>query len=362
MKIKNQIQKARFYISFFFTGFKKLSGEKKKVYIELLHILPNRRMLTLIRLFSAFDYICVVRISARQILHMDKYGWAIAREKNIIRGNRKKIKKCNIILSDDPESFPKNLVKDKHVVKLNYDVFNSRSNYANSAFFPIAFHPDFLFIENEKKASKLSSNKERKIAVFFAGAVGQDDKYNQEITKSKFNINTRKEVFSYIVENLPKDLLYLPESYNEFVQKMNAGELKSKVVLIDIDKFAVPRSDYFMVLSEVTFFIQMCGYIQPFCHNQIESLAVGAVPITQFPHIFHPNFEHEKNALVFSTLPELIQILEKICNNSYSLEQIELLQMNSLAYYKNNLSFKSVVNGIENKNTNDLYMCSGELN
>ncbi len=354
MGLKSTIQKIKSYIFFLFSGLKKLSGNKKNVYIELLNIQQNRRMLTLIRFFSAFDYTCILHVPVKRIFRM---GF-IVQEKSVICGTRKKMKKCNVILSDNIESIPGNFLEDKHVVRINYDVFNFMNDYSRAVFLPISFHPDFLFIKNEIKALALSCNKERKIAAFFAGSMAGD--YDRDITKSYFKINTRPEVFSYITENLSKAHLYLPNSYDEFLDRMHSGELKNKVVLIDISKFAIPHGDYFAVLSEAAFFIQMSGFVQPFCHNQIESLAVGAIPITQFPHVFHPNLEHEKDALVFSALSELIQILEKICGNYYSAAQIDAMRTNCLAYYKSNLSFKSVVDGIEKKDTSDLYICASE--
>ena len=37
----------------------------------------------------------------------------------------------------------------------------------------------------------------------------------------------------------------------------------------------------------------------PMCHNIIESMAVGVIPITNYPEWFDPDLEHMKNCIVF---------------------------------------------------------------
>ena len=134
--------------------------------------------------------------------------------------------------------------------------------------------------------------------------------------------------------------------------------VKDKIVLIDIQKFKIPSSEYFNVLLKTDFFIFMPGYIQPFCHNQIEAMASGAVPITQFPDIFNPPLVHKKTAVVFDSASDLIHLLAEI--NTIPQEEIFYLRQNIVKYYVDNYGFKSVCEKIINPHYKKICICAGD--
>lgn len=192
------------------------------------------------------------------------------------------------------------------------------------------------------------------IKAFFAGNV--DDDYNNQLTKKIFKINTRKELFDEVSD---KSLsVFKPGSLVDFFQQMYAGNLRDKIVLINTQIFNIPPSEYFAILMQVDFFIFMPGYIQPFCHNQIETMASGAIPITQFPNIFSPALIDGYNAIVFDSSEDLIDILEKI--NKFSQDEILNLRKNVIKYYIDNYSFKSICNKIENPKYDKICICAGD--
>ena len=181
---------------------------------------------------------------------------------------------ADLLLTDRPDYFSN---KEKMIV-LDYNVFEKKKDYSDGYFFPISFYPSFLTKKNEQFALSGSKNTKRKILVLFVGTI--DHHYKNERTKDYFKINTRSEVFDYIVENIPSDMIYIPKSWEEMKKKMVGGELEEKIVLLNAKKVSIPQDEYFPVLHDTWFFIHMSGYIQPFCHNQIERWLV----IIQLPN------------------------------------------------------------------------------
>ncbi|ULQ60046.1 hypothetical protein K7I13_01560 [Brucepastera parasyntrophica] len=357
MGLKNKARKIRYYILFLIRGFKQKKNYDKAVYIEMLRIVPNRRMLQLSRFFSENGYICFIHIPVKQFSTMDISGLKLAREKNVIRAKPKDMKKCALVLSDTVESIPESIKSEKRIYEIDYDVFNKNTDFSDGLFYPISFHPKFLTRKTETKALAASGNDDRKILALFVGWV--DDKYTDEKTHTYFHINTRMEVFSHITEHISPQHLYIPESFDDFLSNMDSGNLKNKVILINSAKFSIPGNRYFDILAQTTFFIHMCGYVQPFCHNQIETLAAGVIPISQFSHFFYPHLENRVNVLAYEKLSELVSILEKICGGEYP--DIKKMKKNCVQYYKQNLSFDSFIEKINQDVLHKIYICAGEL-
>lgn len=266
----------------------------------------------------------------------------------------KKSGQYEIIVSDN-ESLLKSYNKVKLKIFFDLHIFNHlESIEQNDFFYPITMYRKFLFPYIEREVYKKTlENKKRKIAAVFIGNTDAD--YNNILTKKMFNINTRHEIFSYIQTHCSNDMLYMPPSLDDLFEKISADTLIHKIVLLNINNFSIPNNLWFDILLESEFFIHMAGYIQPYCHNQIESMLAGCIPITQFSSFFIPHFEHQKNALIFDTLEELMTILTQIIQYEYDPPSplIPVMRENILNYYRDNYSFQSFENKlsylIENK-------------
>lgn len=76
-------------------------------------------------------------------------------------------------------------------------------------------------------------------------------------------------------------------------------------------------------------------------HNAIEALAVGSVPIIQYPELFYPPLEHNVNCLVYKNKQELVDVLKRAM--SMSPEDAATLSIGAAAYYDQFLEPKRVV-------------------
>ena len=308
----------------------------QNVLISISTFNPQRRLLQVISHFLYCGYRCCIDISFLRYLKLDKYGGEATLFTEVYPA-RKKNTSYSVVISDDKkklEQFDSAVMK----IHLNFHMFEHLNSVtSDDLFYPIVSHKKYnnSFIESDVLSKSIT--KKRRIGAIFVG--NNDFGYNKSITKELFGINTRDEVFNCICTNVSD--VYIPRSLNEFVSDIEYGLLKNKIVLlITTNKFEIPSDKYLDILLESNFYIHMSGHIQPYCHNQIESMMSGCIPITQFARFFIPPFQHEENSLLYNTLDELIELLKKIASGHYT-NKIEFMRENIIHYYKKYYSLVS---------------------
>ena len=348
-KICSKIRITKKYIQF-----KSKSGKfsgKNVFFPGAYTISTGRRTTQLICHFLYSGYNCYLDYPFFQYLKLDEKAMYASQLKGVFSAGRCH-EKFSIIISDNKkllDSFDPDILK----IHINYlTLENKFSNIAdvtgNDLYYPIGLHKNFLNSTFESEILGHVFNTERKIMGIFAGntiSISNPKKnaYNMDITRESLNINTRIEMLSYIRDKLPKEYLYLPDSLKSFLDAMKSGHLKNKIVLIDTQVFSIPQDTYFDVLLNSNFYIHMCGFKQPFCHNQIESMLAGCIPVTQFTRFFVPGFKHELNSLLFNTLDELCLLLLDAVSGKYE-NSLNFMREEIISYYKNYHSLESFKN------------------
>jgi hypothetical protein len=96
----------------------------------------------------------------------------------------------------------------------------------------------------------------------------------------------------------------------------------------------------------------------PLCHNVIEAMSVGTIPLIEreYAEVMYPNLENKVNAIIFEDLERLNEILEDV----FQLKEEKISEMRNhvLKYYENFLSPESVVKNINKsiKTKNLIYL------
>ena len=324
--------------------------EKQKVLISISLSRPGRRLLQIISHFLYCDYNIYLDISFLRYIKLDMYG----RHGTLLKGVYPFSKKISYsIIASDNEKFLKDFRQEAVKIFINFNLFKYINNVAQyDLFYPIVSHKKYLspIIESDVLSRVFTS--ERKIGAIFAGNV---ENYNQIFPKELFKIYTRDQMFFHILENLPENILHKPLCLKSFLDDIDSGNLKDKVVLLDTKIFEIPDCKWMKILLNSNFFIHMGGGIYPYCHNQIESMMAGCIPVTQFARFFLPPFQHEKNSLLFNTLDELTNLLINIASGKY-IQRLETMRKYLIEYYSNNysfLSFKNKLSYITENNISD---------
>jgi len=317
-----------------------INNNKQKALINLSSHNPNRRLFQIIYHFYYNGYSCYVDISFFHFMKCDKYGLKSFYLEEVypaagnISGNN-----YSFIVSDHKEYF-ENFKDSKMSIFINFNLFVNLKNITEDDFFyPLLSHVNYLHPSFEENTVSRALTSERKIGAIFAGNADINS-YNLEATKSLFGIYTRNEMFYHIINKLPGDILYIPENLESFIRDMENGILRNRIVLLNTETFSLSEDIYFNILLSCDFYIYMCGYVKPYCHNQFESMMSGCIPITQFANLFIPPFQHEVNSLLFNNLNELIDILMNISTGKYQ-NDICLMRKNILDYYKRYYSLQS---------------------
>ncbi len=106
----------------------------------------------------------------------------------------------------------------------------------------------------------------------------------------------------------------------------------------------IPQATFLDVLSGCAFFLAAPGVAVPMCHNVVEAMSVGAVPVLNYPEQFDPPLEHRVNCLAFSTADELTRCVREALSMDEG--RVAALRLGALAYYKRYLSPEAVVGSI----------------
>jgi hypothetical protein len=85
----------------------------------------------------------------------------------------------------------------------------------------------------------------------------------------------------------------------------------------------------------------------PMCHNLVEAMAVGTIPITNYPEWFDPDLRHMENCIVFDDRDDLIDKLHYALN--ITPDQLEFLRNNVISYYERHLKQQNFIHNIESR-------------
>jgi len=121
-------------------------------------------------------------------------------------------------------------------------------------------------------------------------------------------------------------------------------DLLSKLIIIDREKSNVEPEDLYKILSDVNFFLCFPGVVMPLCHNVVEAMGFGCIPILQYPDLFHPPLINGVNCLSFSDEQTLLSAISKARNLREP--EIEIVRKNVIEYYNSYLDPKAMVKNL----------------
>jgi hypothetical protein len=196
---------------------------------------------------------------------------------------------------------------------------------------PMTFFVHFAMHDRLLAAPPPNLEQQRPWRVFFAGrAVGRI--YNTDILPREFGKMSRGQILHTLEASLPADRILRIESKSGLADT----EMRSAFVWAVSEKFKIAQAEWLQVLGKVDFFLACPGTEMPLCHNLVESLSQGVVPILEHPEFLDPPLQHGVNCLVFHGRDELIATL----NKAFELDanEIKRLRAGAYAYYREHLA------------------------
>ncbi len=223
-------------------------------------------------------------------------------------------------------------------IEISFDCFSGNEGHAFR--FPYFMHPGFYRFKHIKDLSSLRQM-DRPLKVFFVGGFERET-YDLENLGSKFGMPNRWESVQYLKKN--RDDLYIPETLAELDSRLTTTKIPG-VTLVDTSKFFIMQPQLQRYYGRSSFHLSLPGVVMPMCHNVIEAMVVGCIPILSYPHLFSPPLEHGKNCLVYKDLDELNSVLNSV--DSFTNDDLVRMRDEVLEYYDSFIEVSSLRRNFE---------------
>ena len=204
-------------------------------------------------------------------------------------------------------------------ISFNYKKVYTSDNYVKEAV-PYIMHPRNYMIEEPKLLEKnigilISGNFEAKI-------------YDSNLITENFNILNRWQIYNQII----KHSSVLSITGNELKQNLNSSSYLNKFIVMKWQQGAIPSEEWRHYLSSSKFLFCAPGMTMPMCHNVIEAMSVGVVPIINYQNWLNPTLIDGKNALLYESEVSISHIIDKALQMND--KEYLVLQKNVIAYYE----------------------------
>jgi len=205
-------------------------------------------------------------------------------------------------------------------IKKHLHVYPSDNKKYRHAMVNLFFYPSLCTTNNFNKVKKLRKSKRKFTFAFFGNYT-----ISCYLKRKIANLQCRSEIIKKIKDNLNNLVIIKSE-------KQLKRPIKNKFLLAH-EEFRSKQEHWLDILSETDFFLCPSGGMI-LCHNLVESMAVGAIPVTDHPDYYSPKLQHMKNCIVFNE-KNMLKVLNQVLNMKQS--QIKKLRKNVINYYENYL-------------------------
>ena len=173
------------------------------------------------------------------------------------------------------------------------------------------------------------SNEERCMRVFFAGNT-KTPKYDAPVLAEAYKVLSRVKMIRCAVNALPKEQVHQPVDFEHLLPAKSPS-----LTIAHSQTCIIPSQHWLETLRKSDFFLACPGVGMPLCHNLIEALAVGSIPILQHPQYLDPSLVDGVNCLTFNSETSLVQALDKAMQ--METKRIETLRRGAHGYYESHL-------------------------
>jgi len=202
--------------------------------------------------------------------------------------------------------------------------------------FPVPFgvHPAQVLAGRHEKLERYRAQ-DSKVTLLFAGACQPEEYATDEITElfGKVPRNALYESFCRVLDDGNYTTTRDPERLLNVDEKLDAALF---VLAADGTDKRVAQADWFRVLAAADFFVAGPGVYMPMSHNAVESLAVGTVPIIEYPELFTPDLSAAEACVPFRGREEFKERVRSCL--AMEAPARNALKREALAYYDTHLS------------------------
>jgi hypothetical protein len=218
-------------------------------------------------------------------------------------------------------------------VLINRDYFNRFNDRSSTVIhFPFPMHPDRYRQDHREENADLYG----RIRILFVGNTDLQYYDDPSIT-GRFGMLSRA-ALTKLTKQTFGTAVSTPHSYGELQAATTANAAESRIVLVESGSI-VPSNRFLSVLDHADFFLALPGTKIPHCHNCIEALSRGCIPILQYGRLFPRPLADGVDSLYYRTADEYLQTLNRALNMTRS--EINAMSAAAKNYYTESLSHES---------------------
>lgn len=180
---------------------------------------------------------------------------------------------------------------------------------------------------------------QRRMRVFFSG---DTEHYRRIWIRYPSTKLPREPIVQFIRQYYPHRILV---NGSEQLSELLSGPYVNHVVLSASSGVRIAVEDWLPTLARADFFLCPPGIVMPMSHNIVEAMAVGTIPITNYPDWMDPPLRDGIDCLAFDNTYELALCLDRALNMKDA--DIASLRHNVLDYYERYLRPELFVRRVE---------------
>ena len=226
----------------------------------------------------------------------------------------------------------------KKKIQVKFDVF-SPYWITDPLIMPYPVHPLLAGADLPARLGKLRNN-EKKLRIFFSGDTKGYTKNRIHYPNTKL---PRLEVIDTILEHLEGKTIHARDE--AVLNELFRGDFVRKCVIVDTSRLWIDPAEWLPDLSRADFFLCPPGRTMPMCHNVIEAMAVGTIPVISYPEWFTPALRHMENCIVFGDREDLIGKIKAVLEMGQ--HEISWIRSKVIEYYENHLCPETFIRDIE---------------
>jgi len=173
---------------------------------------------------------------------------------------------------------------------------------------------------------EVDMDRRRPWRVFFAGTVNK--RYARSTLRKQFGKMSRVETLETVRKQLRTEEFHELDSLAEIV--------RGHRFIITSKALRVAPERWFDVLAKSEFFLACPGGAMPICHNVVEAVAVGSIPILEYPEYLDPVLQPGVNCLTFTGKANLLETMRRALEMDHA--HIAELRKGAVAYYREHLA------------------------
>ncbi len=223
-------------------------------------------------------------------------------------------------------------------IRIRFDVFSSYF-FEKPLVLPFAIHPVHYFHGNHLRLGTYR-NSVRNIRILFSG----DFKgYHKSLVRYPNTKLPRSKVIEILCRELPLKVFFV-QTNEELANVLDQG-CPHKCVLLDTSRLWIQDKIWLEILARADFFLAPPGIVMPMCHNIVEAMAVGTIPITNYPEWFDPDLRERFQCLCFDDASSLLSAVEKALE--MPADRVASMRRHAVTYYEEHLAPQVFVGRVE---------------